>query len=267
MDSLARQALGECQRLIQGRFPQVSSPLARPVAILTPFLCRAMRHCCSVKLKCKVQAGFSQLLSSVQGECAQDPPQQQQSTPQYVPPVILSTQCDHQQEIAQSQKLQQMQQQQQQAPQQEQQQLQQMPAPLHIIRITCQKVSPIPSPKFGNFIHPGTLMGPREVLLLQQRVAGTVPAPPPFTAAVASLRQDTPLDYSPHALEDVYVEWYDGPKIGHKELVEEDGRMVYMQVCYRSGSGAFGNVQAGEAAVAWSWRALTVVALRAPRAR
>lgn len=73
-------------------------------------------------------------------------------------------------------------------------------------------------------------MGPGELSLLRQRIAGTAPAPPPFAAAVESLKADTPAQYTPHALKDVYVEWYDGPKIGHKELVEEDGKMVYMQV-------------------------------------
>lgn len=119
------------------------------------------------------------------------------------------------------------------------------PAPLHVIKVTCEQVSPIPDPSFGGFRHTGhPLLGPAEFALFQQRVAavsaantvGTYPPPPPppppppFEAAVASLRADTPAVYVPHALKDVLVEWYDGPKIGHHELVELDGQMVYMQV-------------------------------------
>lgn len=55
-------------------------------------------------------------------------------------------------------------------------------------------------------------------------------APPPFKAAVDSLAADTPVQYTPHALPEVLVEWNDGPKIGHHELVKLDGEMVYRQV-------------------------------------
>jgi hypothetical protein len=57
-------------------------------------------------------------------------------------------------------------------------------------------------------------MGPAELSLLQQRLAGTVPAPPPFAAAVASLKADTPAQYTPHALKDVWVGWNNEPKTG-----------------------------------------------------
>jgi hypothetical protein len=65
-------------------------------------------------------------------------------------------------------------------------------------------------------VHPGTLMGPAELSLLQQRLAGTAPAPPPFAAAVASLKADTPAQYTPHALVDVWVGWKNEPKTGNR---------------------------------------------------
>jgi hypothetical protein len=44
-----------------------------------------------------------------------------------------------------------------------------------------------------------------------------------------ALQSSTPLSYSPHALKDFCCEW-EGPKVGHVELVEQDGVMVYQQV-------------------------------------
>jgi hypothetical protein len=63
-------------------------------------------------------------------------------------------------------------------------------------------------------------MGPGELDLLRQRAAGTVPAPETFQAALASLNTDTPVRYSPHALKDILVEWYDGPKIGEQSQLQ-----------------------------------------------
>lgn len=81
----------------------------------------------------------------------------------------------------------------------------------------------------GNFNHPGTLMGPAETTLLRQRAAGAAPTDAVWQAARAALAADTPLSYQPHPLRDILVEWFDGPKQGHDELVEKDGKMVYMQ--------------------------------------
>jgi hypothetical protein len=47
--------------------------------------------------------------------------------------------------------------------------------------------------------------------------------------ALQALKDSTPLLYSPHALQDFQCEW-EGPKVGHMELVEQDGVMVYQQV-------------------------------------
>jgi hypothetical protein len=78
----------------------------------------------------------------------------------------------------------------------------------HVIQITCHSVSALPDdPSFGGFNHPGTLMGPGELAVLQQRASGASAAPATFAAAVQSLAADTPLDYAPHALRDVLVEW------------------------------------------------------------
>lgn len=158
------------------------------------------------KLKSKLQEGLTQLLSAA---CPQQQQQQQQQPAHstYAPPVILST-----------------------IQQQQQQQCSAPPPKIHVIRCTCHRVSPIPFAESGGFAHPGILLGPGEVALLQQRASGAALAPDPFAAAAESLRADTPLTYTPHALADVHVEWYEGPKIGHKELVEQDGQMVYMQV-------------------------------------
>lgn len=61
-------------------------------------------------------------------------------------------------------------------------------------------------------------MGPAELDLLRQRAAGRVPAPPPFAAALKSLQDATPRQYTPHAIKDIMCEWYDGPKIGKQWL-------------------------------------------------
>jgi len=73
-------------------------------------------------------------------------------------------------------------------------------------------------------------MGPGELNLLRQRAAHAVEEDQVWLAALQSLLDDTPTSYTPHALKDVLVEWDNGPKRGHDELVEKDGRMVYMQV-------------------------------------
>jgi hypothetical protein len=50
-----------------------------------------------------------------------------------------------------------------------------------------------------------------------------------FLQALQALKDSTPLSYSPHALQHFQCEW-EGPKVGHVELVEKDGVMVYQQV-------------------------------------
>lgn len=50
-----------------------------------------------------------------------------------------------------------------------------------------------------------------------------------FMRAAQALKSSTPAQYSPHTLAEVHTEW-EGPKIGHDELVEKDGVMVYKQV-------------------------------------
>jgi hypothetical protein len=57
-------------------------------------------------------------------------------------------------------------------------------------------------------------MGPGELDLLRQRATGTVSAPEPFQAALTRLKAETPVQYTPHAIQDMLIEWYDGPKIG-----------------------------------------------------
>lgn len=52
------------------------------------------------------------------------------------------------------------------------------------------------------------------------------------------LKSSTPAQYSPHALPELHTEW-EGPKIGHDELVEKDGVMVYKQVRIRQSPGRF----------------------------
>lgn len=47
--------------------------------------------------------------------------------------------------------------------------------------------------------------------------------------ALQALQASTPLAYNHHALKDFQCEW-EGPKVGHEELVEKDGVMVYQQV-------------------------------------
>ena len=47
--------------------------------------------------------------------------------------------------------------------------------------------------------------------------------------ALQALQASTPLAYCHHALKDFQCEW-EGPKVGHEELVEKDGVMVYQQV-------------------------------------
>eukprot|EP00775_Hariotina_reticulata_P008807 gene8807-8986_t len=92
-------------------------------------------------------------------------------------------------------------------------------------------LAPMGSPGGGHFTHPGTLMGPGELNLLRQRAARAVEVDQVWLAALQSLLADTPVSYTPHALTDVLVEWDNGPKRGHDELVEKDGKMVYMQTC------------------------------------
>lgn len=58
-----------------------------------------------------------------------------------------------------------------------------------------------------------------------------MPVDDTWREAVRVLTANTPLSYSPHALKEVHTEW-DGPKIGHDELVEKDGVMVYQQVSH-----------------------------------
>lgn len=50
-----------------------------------------------------------------------------------------------------------------------------------------------PNPGRGAFVHPGTLMGPREVLLLRRHVAEGAP---PWAGAAAKLAADTPREYT-----------------------------------------------------------------------
>jgi hypothetical protein len=54
----------------------------------------------------------------------------------------------------------------------------------------------------------GTLMGPQEIGLLRQRVAA---GQQPWAAAAKQLSQDTPLDYTPHALQNFDVGWNGAP--------------------------------------------------------
>jgi hypothetical protein len=49
-----------------------------------------------------------------------------------------------------------------------------------------------------------------------------------WRSALEALKSSTPAQYSPHTLAEVHTEW-EGPKIGHDELVEKDGVMVYKQ--------------------------------------
>jgi hypothetical protein len=76
------------------------------------------------------------------------------------------------------------------------------------------------------FVHPGTMMGPAETTLLRARGAGSVPVDAEWRDARAALAAATPLTYTPNTLSEVHVEWNDGPKIGHDELVERDGVQV-----------------------------------------
>jgi hypothetical protein len=92
----------------------------------------------------------------------------------------------------------------------------QPPPPHFLIQVTCQQISAIPDPGFGGFSHPGTLMGPKELTLLQQRATGAVAAPPPFQAAVEALKAATPIQYSPHAIPDILMEWDKNDKPGIK---------------------------------------------------
>lgn len=159
---------------------------SHPAALLNSLL----HHPHAGMLKSKVQQGMTQLYSAVQEATCPQPSEPQPQT--YAPPAVLQNT----------------------APQQQQQPVPLPPPPHYIIQCLCHHVTPIPGPSFGGFMHPGTLMGPGELNLLRQRVAGSVPMPPPFQAALASLKANTPAQYTPHALRDVLVEWYDGPKIG-----------------------------------------------------
>eukprot|EP00879_Flechtneria_rotunda_P030349 GHRR01032973.1.p1 GENE.GHRR01032973.1~~GHRR01032973.1.p1 ORF type:complete len:171 (+),score=41.40 GHRR01032973.1:84-596(+) len=84
------------------------------------------------------------------------------------------------------------------------------------------------NPIIGGFAHPGTLMGPGELNLLKQRASGAAPTDQVWQRALQQLSNDTPKQYSTHVLADVHIEW-EGPKIGHKEFVEQDGVMSYQQ--------------------------------------
>lgn len=82
-----------------------------------------------------------------------------------------------------------------------------------------------PSPK-RPFVHPGTLMGPREARLLRARVAA---GEEPWRSAAAALASEAPRDgYAPRALRRVHID-FNGVGNGHDEFVEKDGRMAYMQ--------------------------------------
>lgn len=149
-------------------------------------------------VKSKVQEGLTQLRAATR------PPEPQQQQATYAPPVLLQSTPQQQQP---------------QCPQ-PQQPLKQPPPPHFIIQCKCHQISLIPDPNFGRFSHPGTLMGPGELDLLRQRAAGTVSTPEPFQAALASLKADTPAQYTPHALKDMLIEWYDGPKIGKRMQIQ-----------------------------------------------
>ncbi|WIA35436.1 hypothetical protein OEZ86_003877 [Tetradesmus obliquus] len=91
-----------------------------------------------------------------------------------------------------------------------------------------QGLADITGRKVQQFVHPGTLMGPAEVQLLQQRASGAAAADDTWRQALQALQASTPLAYNHHALKDFQCEW-EGPKVGHEELVEKDGVMVYQQ--------------------------------------
>lgn len=102
----------------------------------------------------------------------------------------------------------------------------------------------------GDFVHPGTLMGPGELDLMRKRVAS---GQEPWKSAYEKLAKDTPgPDYQPHALKECNID-YGGKGQGHDELVEKDGKVVYMQTVMWLVSGNEGYARSAANIIdAWS---------------
>lgn len=75
----------------------------------------------------------------------------------------------------------------------------------------------------AGFLHPATMVGPREITLMRQRVRAGERG-----RAMEHLLKSTPLEVQHHALKVLHMD-YNGKGQGHKEFVEWDGVQAYSQ--------------------------------------